>query len=466
MQAFAPPGRFAHRVGARPTEVSRMIDPGLWRDRALNTLLPLVQSWRGTRTRDAYQALLVAYQRDYLAKRRRFPAGVPYRVLSRQDVAPGTQAYRLQAPAGVSHHCGNTLVVNWRNRGQEVEALLAGRGWDGNAPMRFRTASSPLAPGAWIEAPLRQILTQHLDLRVPYAGDMAHSHSHDHHDHDDHGPAGHRPPQPTLAASLAQADPGGRLSPQTVLAHQARHHAFLQPRSYSLSGIDRPAGGEVVEILVSQVSDTVLDPADQLQVLPGRASGYLASLEPGRDVLHAWPLAFPMSLAPHQHPAPPLLVIATGIAAAGPLCEWQAQEATHPGRAFWLLCGLRRFDPGQPYLNRLLDFAAARPACRLDIALSRDAAPATGAPWPANVVFHDHSRVQDVLARQPDRFHAHYQAQGDVAVIGHQSMGAAIQDWLKQWFLQTGLAADADAAGGLLRGMEKALRVQYSLSGR
>jgi sulfite reductase alpha subunit-like flavoprotein len=433
-----------------------MIDPLILRHRLLRPLLPWVLPLRRVLTQSGYDRLHLAYQRDFLRRQKAYPGGVPYQLLSTALVAPGVRAYRLRAQVGVRHHGGNTLLVRWHNQDAELRALLRVTGWSGAQLVRLRTASSPLSPGAWITTTLTTMLRDHLEIRQPSAALLNHLN------------LATPPVKPGwhLSAVIAQADTSW-LTPEQLATWQPR----LQPRSYSISAIERLADrGEIVEILVSQVEETYAQGNGGLSTVLGRCCGYLASLEPGRDRLYAWPLAFPLTLATHRYARtsrtqppsqPPLLVIATGIAAAGPMLELQELESQRP---LWMIVGIRHFDPQQPFLQRLLHFANARPAMRLDLALSRDPEPA----WDAltNIAWHGHQRVQDVLSKQHARFQAHFNAAGDTVVIGHTSMGASVQHWLQDFFQSHTLATTPQEAASLLRRLEGQLRVQYSLSGR
>ncbi len=413
-----------------------------------------------------YERLLAQYQRDFLRRQREFPSGVPYRLLSADPVAAHSTAYRLLAPPGLRHRCGEVLLMRWRNSDAEVQALLRARGWKADQRVRLRSASSVFRPGAWLSSDLASALREHVEIRLP-ASAMGRAHGH----HEAGGAAPASEPPLGLAAALERDDPSRRLSAESVLAAQPR----IAPRSYSICGIERSAAGEVVELLVSEVTEQVRAADGTTACLPGRCTGYLTRLPRREATVHGWPLAFPLRLDPDGQPdgegSRPLLIVATGIAAAGPLCELESAETEAPagngnGRPLWLVCGLRSFDPAQPYVRRLLAFAARRPAARVDLALSRDAAPARTAELPDNCVLHAMSRVQDVLERERARLRDHFQAGGDTVVIGHQSMGTAVQAWLKRFLAAEYRLPGLDAAAERLRALENSLRVQYSLSGR
>ncbi|WP_332292675.1 ferredoxin reductase domain-containing protein [Aquincola agrisoli] len=394
---------------------------------AVHCVLPLTLRLRRRLARCGYERLLVAYRLDFLRRHRAHPEGVAYRLVDAQPVARGVQAYRLQAPPGVRHRGGDTLLVRWRNADDEVQAMLRTMGWRGDEPVRLRTASSAFAPGRRRTVDVATALREIVDFRA------------------------------ALELGAVQAVPG---QPPGVLGAWPR----LQPRSYSVSGIAPAPQGEVVEILVSTVEQTLRSVDGSAATWPGRCSGHLARLRPGIDELHGWPLAFPLALQPR--PAAPLLVVATGIAAAGPLFELRHRPPQGP---VWLVCGLRQFDAGQPFTRRLLEHAAAHPALRLDIALSRaDAPPAGDLPpnVPPNVHLHGRCRVQDVLQAEAARFDAHFREGGDTVVIGHTSMGDDVRAWLRRAFVAGGQSADEAQAAALLVQLEQQLRVQYSLSGR
>ena len=429
-----------------------MIDPLLLTHRVLHWILPLVLDLRSVAA-DGYQRQLLAYQRDFLRRLRDYPAGVEYRLLESSQVTPHSRAYRLLAPAGVKHQCGDTLLLHWYNTETEVQSLLAARGWSASHRVQLRTASSAFRPGSWLTTELHTALREHIEIRSPataFCPPSGHQ--------DAEGAARNRSPL-NLAAALARLSPEQGILPESVLAHQPR----IKPRSYSVTDIERSPSGEVIEILVSDVSETVIDVDGTEQRLAGRGSGYLASLRPNQDVIRGWPLDFPLTLKAHGASDAPLLLIATGIAAGGPLCELQAYR---PNRSLWIVCGVRHYATGQPFLHRLLNFAAGRPDCRLDIALSRDTVPSKQACLPSNCFWHGYSRVQGVLDTEHERFRWHFEQGGDTVVIGHASMGEAVQDWLRGFFVSGGYASDARVAAELLQSLESTLKVQYSLSGR
>lgn len=399
------------------TEATTVQRGGAWAQHARVALhhvarrvLPLTLGLRQRHARSGYERLLMAYRLDFLRQHRDFPEGVPYTLLGRQAVAPGAWAYRLRAPAGVRHDGGDVLLLRWRNADDEVQALLDRLGWRGDETLRLCGASSAFTPGRWQRLDVRRALRELIDLRA------------------------------ALDAGALQRLPASAPLPPEELAAWPR----MQPRSYSLSAIDAGASGEEIEIIVSDVAEHGADGRTR----PGRCTGHLARLQPG-DTLRGWPLAFPLTLQPpHATADAPLLIVATGIAAAGPLLELQHVPAQRP---VWLLCGLRQADGAQPFTRRLLDAAAARPGLRLDIALSRDAAPASAAA----AHWHGYCRVQDVLRAQSARLQALLDAGGDIVVIGHTGMGDALRALLRE---RVGAAA--------LVQLEHALRVQYSLSGR
>lgn len=392
---------------------------------AVRRVLPLTLGLRRAMARSGYDRLLVAYRLDFLHQHRVHPEGVGYRLVSAEPVAPGVRAYRLQAPPGVHHQGGDTLLLKWRNAEDEVQALLRLMGWTGAEPVRLRTASSAFTPGRRRRTDAATALREMIDFRA--------------------------------AIEMGAVQPG--MPPAEALATWPR----LQPRSYSITGIEATPLGERVEILVSDVAHTLdmpgLSGGIDTRTWPGRCSGHLGALKPGVDDVRGWPLAFPLRLRPQ--PAAPLLVVATGIAAAGPVFELE----THEGGPAWLVFGLRHFDLTQPYTRRLVEHAAARPGTRLDIAVSRDAAP-DAAGLPPNVHLHGNARVQDVLQAEHARFDRHLRDGGNTVVMGHTSMGAEVQAWLRGRFVAAGLAADAAAATAMQSQLEGALRVQYSLSGR
>jgi sulfite reductase alpha subunit-like flavoprotein len=429
-----------------------MIDPLLLAHRALHGVLPLSLALRRL-VADGYQRQLIAYQRDFLRRLRDYPDGVEYRLLACQQVTPHSRAYHLLAPPGVVHQCGDTLLLDWCNAETEVQSLLAARDWSASQRFRFRTASSAFRPGTWLTTELQTALREHVEIRSPapiFCPTPV---------PEDAALTGHNGSRLNLAASLARLSAAQDVSPEAVLAHQPR----IKPRSYSVTNIEHSPSGEVVEILVSDVSDTLIDVDGKEKQVAGRSSGYLASLRPNRDVIRGWPLDFPLSLQTQGTRHAPLLVIATGIAVGGPLCELQAHQSNRP---LWLVCGIRHYASGQPFLSRLLDFAASWPDCRLDIALSRDAVPAGQDGLPSNCFWHGHSRVQGVLDTERERFGWHVERGGDTVIIGHTSMGAAVQNWLREFFISSGHAGDERAAAERLRSLERTLKVQYSLSGR
>jgi len=388
--------------------------------RVAHPLMPLALGLRMRWSRSGYERLLMAYRLDFLRQYKAFAQGAPYTLLDRRPVAPLAQAYRLRAPPGVRHEPGDVLLLRWRNGDDEVQALLARLGWRGDEPLWLRGAGSAFMPVRARQVDARTALRELIDLRAAVeAGALD-------------GPAADAPPRPQDLAGWPR----------------------LQPRSYSLSAIEAGAQGEVIEIIVSEVAD----PSAAAGGRPGRCTGHLARSLPG-ETLYGWPLAFPLTLQPpHAGADTPLLIVATGIAAAGPLLELPALPARRP---VWLLCGLRRADTAQPFTRRLLDAAAARPGLRLDIALSRDDAPAgTAAQW------HGRCRVQDVLRREAARLRSLLDAGGDIVVIGHTSMGEAVRAVLRELLVATGRAADEAQAGARLAQLERTLRVQYSLSGR
>ncbi len=394
-------------------------------DRSLNRLLPLMLDARGRWAKSGYERLLAAYRLDYLRQQRRQPAGVPYRLLRVDDVAPGAKAYCLQAPPGVEHDSEDTLLLRWQNADDEVQAVLDRQRWRGDEPLRLRDGHSAYAPGGWLHSDVRHVLRDLIDLRS----------------------------LPPIAL------PG----PVSGVGHWPRQ----RPRSYSVSGVEHRPDGDRVEIVVSEVWTDAGDsppggpssgPAAGAPQRLGRCCGYLARLRPG-DELRAWPLAAPLTLQrPQAGAAAPLLVVTTGIAAAGPLGSLPRVPAARP---VWLLCGLRRADTEQPFVQRLLA-ATARPGLRLDMALSRDDAPAVAPP---GVAWHARQRVQDVLAGQTEAVAALLAAGGDIVVIGHTSMGDSVRAWLRSLLRQTEGLVDEAAAQAALQRLEAELRVQYSLSG-
>ncbi|MFT7723814.1 MAG: hypothetical protein QM788_13460 [Roseateles sp.] len=369
--------------------------------------LPLLLRARRRLTRDAYARLLHGYRLDFLQARRAWPAGIAWRLLDVRQMTPQARAYRLQAPPGLRHRPGDVLLLQWHNGDADVQALLARTGWPADAPVRLPGGGSAFLPAPPVQGRLADVLREHLDFR-------------------------------------GAAPPPASQMPQAWLAALPRP----QPRSYSISGLAATPQGEVVEIIVSDVAGGT-----------GRCSGHLARLRPGIDAVRGWPLAFPLHLAAGG--SAPLLVVATGIAAAGPLHEL----GRAPPRPLWLVVGLRELAAGQPFVQRLLDFAAAHPACRLDLALSRADAGPPPAALPPNVFLHARARVQQVLAAEQARWTAHADAQGHAVLIGHARMGADVQAWLAQWLVASGRAADAAAAQQRLRRMERSLTLQYSLSG-
>ncbi len=389
-------------------------------DRGINRVLPLVLGSHRRWARSGYERLLAAYRLDYLQHQRRAPAGVPYRLLSAERVAPTATAYWFQAPPGVVNEVEDNLLLRWHYADDEVQAVLDRHGWRGDETLRLRDGHSAYAPGGWLRSDLRRVLRELIDLR-----------------------------------SLPLAPPPGPL-PVAAVAHWPRQ----RPRSYSVSGVQHDAGGDRVEIIVSDVAaeaEHTLPTADGRLRL-GRCSGYLAGLQAGAMV-RGWPLAAPLALQrPQAGASAPLLVVTTGIAAAGPLA---GLHAVPPGRPVWLLCGLRRADVGQPFTQRLLA-ATARPGLRLDMALSRDEAPAAAPP---GVHWHARQRVQDVLGPQAEAVAALLAAGGDIVVIGHTSMGDSVRAWLRGLLQPAGQPSDAPAGQAALQRLEAELRVQYSLSG-
>ena len=430
----------------------RMIDPLLLAHRALHAALPLSLALRRLRA-DGYQRQLIDYQRDFLRHLRDYPDGVEYRLLDTLQVTPHSRAYHLLAPPWAVHQCGDTLLLDWCNSEIEVQSFLVACGWPAAQLVRLRTASSAFRPGYWLTTDLYTALREHVEIRSLAAVFSTASGSQEAELDASNGA------RLNLAAALAGLSSAQDVSPETVLARQPR----IKPRSYSITDVERSPSGEVVEILVSDVSDTFIDADGTEQQVAGRCSGYLARLRPNQDVIRGWPLDFPLTLEVQDAPNAPLLVIATGIAAGGPLCELQAHR---PNRPLWLVCGVRHYEAKQPLLSRLLDFAAGWPDCRLDIALSRDVVPAEQADLPHNCFWHGHSRVQEVLDTERERFSQHVEQGGDTVVIGHTSMGTAIQDWLRGFFISSGYAGDEAAAAKRLRSLESTLKVQYSLSGR
>ena len=383
-------------------------------------LLPLVLRWRRRRA-SGWNRLLLDYRLHFLHQRQAWPRGVDYRLVHASWLAPDVRALQLAAPPGVVHHPGQTLLLHWQNDEAEVQAWLQRLGAAAEQPVRLRSASSAFDPGRLVRSTLAAALRAHLDLRA------------------------------------AEALPAPA-SVQAALAHWPR----TEPRSYSITGVDRRPDGDRVEILVSRVR---LENGRE-----GPCSGWLLRLQPGppgapgTPALRGWPLDFPLRIEPAA--AAPLLVVATGIAVAGPLFELAASR-----RPLWLVCGLRDADPGLPLPQRLLAFAADHPQARIDVALSRAPgwqarAPLPLQPLPANVHVSGHCRVQQVLQGHRARLLAHHQAGGDTVVTGHTSMGAAVQTTLREAWQAAGLVADAAAALQLQQQLEDSLRLQYALSGR
>lgn len=385
--------------------------------RLVHKLLPLSLRLQRRMARSGYARLLAAYRLHYLQQRLRFPVGVPYRLLGIEAVAPGVNAYRLQSPAGVRHHAGQTVLLEWHNEAREVEDFLRARGWEARTPVRALSAGSSYSPGRWHQLELGQALRTLIDVRDA-ASDRSQS------------PV----PAPLALSTLPR----------------------LHGRSYSITGIEHTPQGEVIEILVTLVEDLKTGASR-----PGRCSGYLSRLMPD-DVVRGWPLDFPMTLGPDPRANVPLLMVSTGIAAAGPLFEYESLRSRRP---LWLVLGLRVAEADQAYQQRLLDFAQRHPGSRIDVALSRDDAPALLA-GPSNVHWHGRCYVQDVLRAQGRRWADLVAGGGDTIVVGHTGMGSAVQEVLRQQMCAHGLAPDAQGAAHLQRKLEDALRLQYSLSGR
>ncbi len=391
--------------------------------RLVHRVLPLRLRLQRRTARRGYARLLAAYRLHYLQQRLRFPDGVSYRLAGIDAVAPGVNAYRLQSPAGVRHHAGQTLLLSWQNEAREVEDFLRVRGWDPRMPVRALSAGSAYAPGRWHRLELGQALQTLIDVRDA-SGEL---------------PARHG-------------------SAEAALPALPRLHA----RSYSITAIEDTPQGEVIEILVTLVEDLATGASR-----PGRCSGYLSRRGP-QDVVRGWPLDFPMTLGADPRAMAPLLIVATGIAAAGPLFEYESLRSKRP---LWLVLGLRAAAVDQPYQRRLLDFAQRHPGSRIDVALSREDAPAlgvapSGTEMPSNIHWHGRCHVQDVLRAQGRRWAGLIAGGGDTVVVGHTSMGGAVQEVLRQQMSVHGLVPDAEGAVHLQRALEDALRLQYSLSGR
>ena len=389
-----------------------------------------------------YRKLLLSYQRDYLQKWRRYPHGLAYHLVGVEEVAPHSYGYRLHAPPGIDHQCGDTLLINWCNSDEEVTRVIAAGRWSAGDAVRLQTASSVFAPGARLDTDLYSALRDHVEIHRVAHRLLALPKT--------------APSTPATLAELLASLEADSPSQEQVLAVQPR----IKPRSYTISDVQTSPDGDTIEIIVSTTGQKTGHSSDS--ELLGRCTGFLSRMRTG-DKIRAWPLRYPLVFDGSGAPDRPLLVIATGIAMAAPLCALRTCANQRP---LWLVWGERHYTPDQSFLLRLLAFTREFPHCRVDIALSRDHAPAAQSQLPVNCFWHAHSRVQDLFDTAQDRLKDHLQNDGDLIVIGHQSMGAAVRKRLRRGLVEAGQASDAGSAARLLHRLEDNLRVQYSLSGR
>jgi hypothetical protein len=318
----------------------------------------------------------------------------------------------------VRHQPGDVLLVRWTNAEHDVATTLADLALDGGRTVSVSTASSGYDPGRVVTSSLADVLTQVIDL----AG----------------APGAH--------SNLARLP-------------DLRRWPRLTTRTYTVTDIVQHGTGETVEILVSHRRSR---PAGSEWVGSG-CRGYWARSTPGQEV-RAWPAAGVLSV--DLAGAPPVLVVATGIAAAGPLFEHRCLAAARRAGPLWLVMGLGEFAPHQPWQWRVLDHVAAHPGSRLDIALSRDDSPGYPHPMPvpSQVTWFGHSRVHDVLTIRRDDVATHLHGGGAVAVIGHDAMGSRVRFWLRGLIESQWTPGEPGRAEALLRSWESDRRVQYSLS--
>lgn len=428
-----------------------IFDPLLLVHKTANAVLPGLMNVQRRLTKNGYQKLLFSYRLDFMRRQKHYPLGVPYRLLGVQPLSENTLAYRFQAPSGIRHEAGNTLLLKWRNRAEEVAQLIESCGWSPNTNVRFRTNSSAFLPGAWVTLTLEELLMDHIEIRNPSLGLIELLTS----------GASKSVAQEnlTLAALLMRYQHQVDLQPETLARLQPR----INPRSYSISNIWRNSDkGDEVEVLVSNVNDTHKDISNSVLTLPGRCSGYLTTLNPD-DITYGWPLRFPLTLHAQGREQHPLLVIATGIASAAPILEWKENAQQRP---LWLVLGMRNADSENGLLQRIMEFAEAFPDVRIDIALSQSEAPNLQALQKSNCYWHGKSRVQNVLTTQQSRLKQHFSCVGDVVVVGHTSMGHAVQQLLKQLLVDEEAHSNTKMSNLTIQQLEADLRLQYSLSGR
>lgn len=383
---------------------------------AANRALPTALLLKKQFTRHGYERLLLDYRRDFLAKQRLYPNGIAYRFLERKEIAEKCFAYRFLSPAGVVHEPGNTLLLKWKNNPTTVSALMAERGWNQDESVLLQTESTLFNPGRSIRMSLATALGDYLDIRNP--------------------------------------------CDQPVARDYVVHQRLIKPRSYSITGIEKVANHrEIIEILVTHVEVGVKVGSGIEQ---GRCTGYLQSLNSESELVSAWPLKFPLTLEATVRNKP-LMIIATGIAYAGPALEWERLASDRP---LWMITGLRTAAPEQPLTARLLEFARNHPQSRIDIAVSRASAPSGTENGDGQIRWYGNARVQNVLQNQQADFHHYLKSGGDIVIIGHTSMGVSLQNHIRNALVETGLVASDVEATQRLRQMEQSLQLQYSLSGK
>ncbi|MCG8316989.1 MAG: hypothetical protein MI976_27545 [Pseudomonadales bacterium] len=424
-----------------PGDLSRSLKSML--QSTMRRLLPLYLALQKRRVKDAYRKILIEYQLSFLQRTNAYPDGVPYHLISKERVDDSIERIRFQSPIGVQHQAGDTLLLRWQNTEDESKQLIDHMSWDGDQQVHFWTQGSAMNPSRRILCSLREALQQYFEIRTPSVALLQHLDE-----------------SPDTASLRNLSKP---CAPEVFLQHQKQ----IKARSYSVTDIKAgPNGqGEIIEILFSDVADTLQDSGGQTISLLGRSTAYIHSLTPSESVVRGWPLRFPLRIHPYDRTNnnTPILLISTGIAVAGPILEWSLHCTNRP---LWIVLGLRQLDQTQRWLPPVLDRIRDHPNVQLDLALSRADSVQHSDDLLEKVGVYGQQRVQDLLTAQSAKLQDHLANDGQIIIIGHTSMGLSVQHWLKQFLLTQALVQSMDAADNKLRQMEQTLQIQYSLSGR
>jgi sulfite reductase alpha subunit-like flavoprotein len=401
-----------------------------------------------------------------------------YRILARRPSKLTITEHQRLDPLDPDHGCwrirfsgqgrtdlgpGDLVFLRWRNRDEDVDAVLRHFGRRGDESIIIDSFSAGYQPGRLRRMRLAEALRTEVDLRQ--AGrkllkrlglqdavehnrqqELLHSDRYNTAGHD----AGEARPRPRyreygLIELLETCD--GHISLDDFLRLQDR----ISPRAYSLSYIGNIGGGGFEgEITVSELRRDYLNADGRPRKAPARSAGFLIESRPG-DVLEGW-------LLPEKHRFPgllnrdaPLILVCTGSGIAGAMSLLRRGYAGGP---LWLIYGVRNWERKHLYGEELAGYAEEGIIHRFDRVESRPDDPhARG------------MRVYDLLWERREEVAEWIRRGAHFFLIGRLDMGIDVGRTVEKILTDQGICEDDAAARQTVKEWKADLRFQAAVSG-